>query len=404
MPRKPRSERDLKWGSGYVIKRILADGVSVRYRARWSDDPPGPDATWHSKTFLDRDAAEDHLRLVSRRKRDGRYLPPEQLTVKDVVDAYMVRGAGRWKPASATRYRQRAVGLLYPDLGTELVSGLTTARVQHWVDRLHARKYAPATIESVGRFLSAALHEAARLGQIPVNPAVGVRYPKRPKQSIPTWGPDDIADVLAEVRGEPMWDALYRLALSTGMRPGEIRALRWDDIDLEGGVVIVQRTMTRDRGDHIVVGDSTKTGRDRENLIPSGVVEALKAWGRQQKRNRLAALAWHDDDLVFDRGDGRFLPYTRWQLYHQRLVERAGVRKITPHQIRHTNATIELRAGTNIKLISERLGHQSIKTTLDLYAHTSREDHRRAADALGGRLFGIVADATTSEDVTPTGT
>lgn len=108
--------------------------------------------------------------------------------------------------------------------------------------------------------------------------------------------------------------------------------------------------------------------------------------------------------MVFERGDGVFLPLQTWQHFHRRVITDAVVTPITLHQLRHTNATLELRPGTNIKIVSERLGHRSVQITLDLYSHTSREDHRRAASDLGDRLFGAASDTTTSPPEQPTST
>ncbi len=392
--REPRRREGVRYGDGYVLSYQLTDGTE-RVRARWPEPQDTGHTIWRSKSFPDQDAAEDHLRDVARKKRHGRYVPPSNMTVKDAVGDYLDRGEGRWKPATHAAYRQRAERLIYPDLGTLRIEGLTTGRIQHWIDDARRRKYGPNTIENSGRVLTAALAEAARLGIIPVNPAVGLRYPIARKKKIPTWSVAEVQRVIVTLAGEPMWDAFYRVALSTGMRPGELCAIQWADVDLDAGIITVQRSLTKDLAGHVVMGESTKTGRERENAIPASAVAALRAWSTEQKRRRLASAVWHDDGMVFDRGDGRFLARTTWQRVHAGLIETTGVTPITLHQLRHTNATLEVRAGTNVKLVSERLGHRSVQITLDLYSHTSRDDHRRAADDLGDRLFGAAGSTTT---------
>lgn len=281
-----RPPRDVRRGDGYVTRRVREDG-QVRWQARWPEDTR--DGTrFRFQSFPTEDAATDHLRSIARRKRDGRYIPPSELTVKDVVEAYLERGEGRWQAATHAAYRQRAERLIYPDLGSTRVEGLTTARVQHFIDQARRRKYGPNTIENSGRVLTAALQEAERLGIIPVNPAVGLRYPHAEKKPIPTWSVAEVQRVIASLADQPMWGALYRVALATGMRPGEVRGLRWSDVDLVEGVIVVQRTVTKDLAGRVVMGDSTKTGRSRETAIPPAVVDALRVWSTEQKRRRLA--------------------------------------------------------------------------------------------------------------------
>lgn len=100
--------------------------------------------------------------------------------------------------------------------------------------------------------------------------------------------------------------------------------------------------MTRDENHQQYVGDTTKTRRSRLIAIPTGAVEALLAWRRIQVERRLAYPAWQQDDIDFDRGDGRFVPDATFQDQHWKVVAKARVRHLNPHSIRHTYATLGL--------------------------------------------------------------
>lgn len=312
-PAGGRRERrtDMRWGDGYLATAARSDGTTPLV-ARWPDRRPDGHTVWGGKTFPDtdagRDAATDHLRAVARLKRDDRYVPSSQLTVREVVEQYLERDESRWKPATYATYRQRAERLIYPGLGTVRVEALTTAQVQHWIDHARRAGSGARTIENSGGVLSAALREAARLGIIPVNPAVGLRYPTARRTRIPTWSVDEVQRVIAAIAGDPFGDAVYRVMLTTGMRPGELHALRWAGVDLDDRVIVVSRTISKDRDGRVAMGDSTTTGRERENVVPASVVSALRTWSTEQKRRRLAAVRWSDLGLVFERGDGVLLP------------------------------------------------------------------------------------------------
>lgn len=384
---KTKASDGMKWGEGCIQERTLSDGKVV-IQARWVEPRPGRDPVRRGRTFDSRDAAEDHLRDLFRKKRDGRYAAPSDATVAELVAEWLDRGAGRWKPATSSTYRQRAAIHVLPALGRERAGMLTAHRVQRWVDGLVRAGLDASTIDGAHRVLSSALREAVQLGVIPANPAAGVRKPPVRLKEPRTWTLPDIARVVAALAAEPMWSALYRLALTTGMRPGEIRALKWADLDADAGTLTVRRTITKDADGHVVIGSTTKTGKARVLSLPPAVLRSLAAWRAEQTRRRLAAETWHAEGLVFDRGDGRYLPLTSWQHRHDLLTAAAEVPRITFHQMRHTSATLAMEAGEHPLIVSQRLGHRSVQITLDVYTHVSRKTHQTAAAALDDYLFG----------------
>jgi integrase len=202
--------------------------------------------------------------------------------------------------------------------------------------------------------------------------------------------------VEAALTEDPFWSALYQLVLTIGVQSSELRALRWSDVDLERGIAIISRTITRDADWHVIIGESTKSGRARAAALPAVTCASLKCWQTAQKARRLAATLWYDEDIVFDRGNGRYLPLTTWQRKHATVIAAAGVKSITPHQLRRTDATIDLETGISPKIVAERLGHRRIETTLDMYQHISIDIQRAVAESLADRLYGNDANTTTS--------
>lgn len=379
----PKQRTDgLRYGEGSISAR-----ENGTYQARWSERHP-TGMRQRARTFATRDEAEDHLRAIYRQRRDGRYLSPSERTVHDLVTEWLERGRGRWKPATQATYRQRAETHVYPALGTVRAETLTTPRVQHWVDQMVRAGFDASTIDGATRVLSAALREAVQIGVLAHNAAIGIRRPSVQIKEAAVWTREEIADVIGIVAGDPMWSALYRLALTTGMRPGELRALRWSDVDLDARTVTVRRTVTKDAEGRVVIGKTTKTGKPRTIALSASVTDALAAWRSAQRIRQLAHASWHREDLIFDRGNGQLLSLHNWQDHHEALIASAGVQRITLHQLRHTSATQSLEAGEHPKIVSERLGHRSIQTTIDRYSHVSMDLHRAAAESLSDRLFG----------------
>src|SRR5690606_18801421 len=263
-------------------------------------------------------------------------------------------------------------GHIAPTIGHQLVTRITHRQIQLWIDGMLDRKLSVSFTANALSLVRGALTDLQRLGVIGTNPALGVTVGKRGPGRTATWTLEQVQQLLRTAEPDPHLYARYLLALETGMRPGELRALRGADIDLDAGVRRCQHTMTRDERHVQVIGTTTKTGRTRIIALSRAAVDALRRWRTKQKEHQLAAVTWYPDDIVFDRGDGRFLPDSTFQDQHRRLVKRAGIPPLNPHGMRHTYATLELEAGTNPGIVRERVGHATVAMTLDRYSHVSR--------------------------------
>lgn len=390
---RTRTSTGLRWGEGHIKERERADG-SVRYQARWYEPQPGGRDKLVSRSFGTRDEAEDYLRQMARDKRDARYVSTTGITVERVVRDYLARGKSRWKASTYATYRQRADTHILPALGPLRLVELTTARVQHWMDRLGSQIGAK-TIEDTARVLNGAMSDAVRLGLIPTNPVTNTRGPSSRQTAQVTWSADDIARVLEATTRNAKYHALYHVALTTGMRPGEIRALQWPDVDLTERTITVRRTITRDELNREIVGTTTKTGRVRTVAIPETTARTLRRWKAAQAEEQLAAGTWDSRQFVFTGDGGKFLGSTTWQHRHTEAIRRAGVVPISLHGMRHSFATAMMAQGVHPLIVSRVLGHSKIETTLNVYSHPDDVLQRTAIDAFALSLPDA-GDATTS--------
>lgn len=379
MAKKPRNpSRELPWGAGDIRAR------GAGYQARWID----PDGTRHSRQFATADEANDFLRERWRNRRDGRHVTAANLTVADLVRDWLDRGRDDWRPTTYATNRRYADNHAIPAVGSIRADQLDTMQAQRWVDRMRREGVSAHVIANSTRVVSSAYRQAMQLGIVAANPIANTKRPPIRKPDIATWTASDIARVDAALADDPMWQALYRVALTTGMRPGELRALRWDDVDFDAGRIAIRRTITRDADDRIIVGSTTKTGRERIVTLSPAAAESLKRWRTDQRLVRMAARRWDRAGYVFTGNDGGPAGQTTWQRRHAALIAQTGVPRITAHGLRHTFATLALERGTHIKIVQEILGHQSVETTLNRYAHPSSDLRDAAANALDAALFG----------------
>jgi integrase len=397
-----QKDRGLRRGQGYTERRLGKDGA-VYYVARWLEGK-----TYRSKVFRDPDpasaleAAEQYIRERDRALRLGKYIALTEMLVIDLVNQYLARGESRWAPNTYATYCQRTRACIEPRLGSVRLQSLTTSQIQHWIDQLVRDGWSAEVVVSASLLIGSALKEAVQLGILSTNPAIGVRRPKIGRKHHVTWTADEARLALAEVANEPRWNAVYRLALATGMRPGELRGLKWKDIDLttpNRATVTIRRTMTKDRNGRPTLGQDTKTAGAREVAIPASVAQALQKWRTAQKEIRIRSTQWQDLDAVFTGVGGVHLSLSAWQNRHRKLCDAIQARmpegesfpRPTLHELRHTAATLMLANNIHVKIVSDILGHRKIETTLNIYQHVSADLQRSASERLDASL-----NATTS--------
>ena len=192
-------------------------------------------------------------------------------------------------------------------------------------------------------------------------------HPARPKTS--TLTPEEVERFL-DAAGETSYYVFFSSLLYTGLRRGELLALKWRNVDLDGGrLYVVESAHKLGDGRYIVNEPKTSYSRRTVTLSPSLIV-LLREYHADQVLLRLQLEEKRDnDDFVFSRADGSPLNANAITLAFKRIIHKAGLRQIRVHDLHHTQATLMLKGGVHPKIVSERLGHANIGITLDTYSH-----------------------------------
>lgn len=377
---KSDERRTLKRGEGSWFER------NGKFVARWHDG-----VKMRGRTFDDAEAAEDHIRTMNRKRRAGKRIAVSDMTIADLMEDYLERSESRLTERTVLNYRQRYEAMIEPYLGSKRIVAIEALDVQEWVTKINKR-YQAATVNNAMSVLTAAMGEAVVLGLIDRNPTQGIRRPTIVRDRYTVWSEAECGRFLATVHGHAEYrdtfSALYHTAIVTGMRPGELRALKWDCVDLERGSITIRRTISRNLDGHEIIRESTKTSLIRAVAITPDLVDILTWHRERQDARRSDHGSWQDHGIVFDRGDGHWLYQSSWQRAHIVLVELADVPYINAHALRHTSASLELDAGTHPVIVADRLGHKDVSMTTNMYQHTSTVLQQAAAEALSSRLFG----------------
>ena len=327
------------------------------------------------------------LKALSRQIDDGLITAEKATTLEFLFERWFVDVMAREVVRSTIdNYRSIVKFHILPTLGRKTVDELTVAEV----DRLLAAKMAsglsPSTVHRIRAVLSQCLDQGIRWGVTPRNVARLSRSPKLIRPEGRTLSPEQARRLLASLRGHRN-EALYTLMLSTGMRRGEALGLRWEDFDLEKGVVRIRRSLKREGG-HIVTAD-TKTLKSRRAVnLPEPVVELLVRHYEQQEKERVdLGAAWVETGFVFTSSIGT--PIDPRNLYRdfQKVCEDAGLSHWHPHELRHSAASLMLANGVKLQVVSQVLGHSSIRMTADVYGHILDPDREQAAKAMTSVLW-----------------
>lgn len=274
-----------------------------------------------------------------------------------------------------------------PSLGRRKVTEIKVADV----DRLLAAKLgeglSASTVHRVRALISQCLDQGVRWGEVPTNVARLSRPPKMVRPEGRTLTREQAQQLLEALR-EHRHESLYLLMLSTGMRRGEALGLKWEDLNTDIGVVRVKRNLKREGG-RIVTAD-TKTLKSRRAVnIPAPVMEALRVNRELQEKERVnLGEAWIETGFIFTTSIGT--PIDPRNLYREftQICERAGLGRWHPHELRHSAASLMLASGVKLQVVSEVLGHSSIRMTADVYGHILDPDRQHAASAMSEVLWG----------------
>jgi integrase len=248
--------------------------------------------------------------------------------------------------------------------------------------------------------LRRALQFAVDWKYIPVNPAssrmrAAKRHQVKELSKIRFLTPPESRAFLRAVRGD-RYEALYVLAITTGMRQGELLGLQWPDLDLDAGKLTIFRSLHRTKRRRDPEDDipwfqfrHPKTTGSRRTLdIPPVTVEAMREHSAKQKVQRLLAdTSWQEQKLVFTTRLGTPVDTTNVLHRFHQILENAGLAKMRFYDLRHTHASLLIAEGVHPKKIAERLGHASIKLTMDLYGHLFEGSDKESAERMQ-KLFG----------------
>jgi integrase len=366
-------------------------GIGKRWQARYVDDR----GREHTKLFARKTDAQVWLdNEVTAKFATGTYVAPEAgwVTVAAVYNSWSA-SQGHISPKTAATRRSAWASRVEPQWGDVAVVDVKTSAVKAWVAKMAAEEVGAATIENAFGLLRQVLGAAVEDERIPRNPCEGVRLPKRKHADRGYLSHAQVSVLAAAVERQP---EVVRFLAYTGLRWGEMAALRVQDFDMLRRRVNVSRSVTESGG---LVWSTPKTWERRSVPFPAVLVDELAALMVGKRR----------EELVFTDLRGGVLRNSNWRA---RVFARAVAKcrkavdtfpSITPHELRHTAASLAVSAGANVKAVQRMLGHAKASMTLDVYADLFDADLDEVAVSLDAAIRAAegTADGVPRSDATP---
>ncbi len=300
------------------------------------------------------------------------------------------------RPRTADSYRGIVTRYLKPAIGRVPLAKLQPEHILAMLRDLEQREkqpLSPTTVRYVYVVLRIALGRALRRGHVQRNVATLIDPPTRDRRERQPLTAEQARSFLASLAGDPdngvpadRLEALYRLAIASGLRQGELLGLRWQDVDRKGSTLSVRHTLQQ--GTNTLAEPKTERSR-RTIALDEDTVESLRQHRLRQLEDRLAAGSqWQELDHVFATSVGTPIDHRNLVRSFHAALERAGQPRQHFHDLRHASATLGIEAGESLYEVSRRPGHANISTTADVYGHLTPSTTRRSADRMRGILAG----------------
>ena len=303
----------------------------------------------------------------------------------------------RIRPRTLEKYTSCFANYIVPKFGDIKLCDLTTSAVQNHFNKLLTNGgedkigLSPSTVGAARRYFAQCLDDAIKEGYITQNVVRMTKPPRLQRKEILVLTKEQV-DRLITVAGDVdhpymkiMMPELISFTVKTGLRQGEVFGMRWEDVDFENSCIFVKRSLAHVVGQGAVFQETkTRGSRRRILLMPDDVSDLRKyqAWQRAYAAELGDKFAWHN--LLFTSPFGEPISPTNFtRRYFKPLLRRCQISEdFTFHGLRHTHATLLLQQGVNPKIVQERLGHSSIKVTMDTYSHVLPDMQKQAVDAL----------------------
>ncbi|EIJ81813.1 integrase family protein [Bacillus methanolicus PB1] len=302
-----------------------------------------------------------------RRQLSGEYEIEENM--QDYIQEWL---DGRRNIGDNTRstYQIHLTNHIKPFFKNKTVNQVNPIDVKRFLDSLHEKELSTATVKKSYNILNRFFNDLVKMKMLRENPCDGIEKPKEQNKKVEVFDEKELKEFLKFSEGYTRYSFAFKLAAHTGLRRGELLALQWRDIDLDNKTIYVRKRLVRAAiGTDRYMQDGTKTSIGRFVSFSEQMKKEFIKYKQLQDYEK-ESNEYEDNDLVIATQNGKFVSVDNLSRIFRNTLKASPVNKqLSFHALRHTHATLMLKAGVQMKVVSERLGHSSIKITMDTYSH-----------------------------------
>jgi len=328
---------------------------------------------------------------------------PRDLTVAEYLRSWLhVYVEVNCAPKTIESYRMLIEHHIIPEVGSLRLIDLQPCHLQALYSQKKKDGLSSRTVRYLYSLISEALGHAVKTGLIARNVARATEPPRTEHKVVPTMKPEDLDKFFEAAKKTPLYYNLFYTLLHSGLRRGEALGLRWKCVDLGlpslaiAAYLSVTQSLSKVNRRLVLREPKTAAGRRRVALSPSSVLVLRQHRQDQEALRASLGTRLTDNDYVFCHPDGSPIDPSTVSHAFAKILRRSGLPSMPLHSLRHTHATLLLQAGVHPRVVMERLGHSSIRVTLDTYSHVVGGLQEAAARRLDEFLL---ANSTTSENV-----
>lgn len=288
------------------------------------------------------------------------------------------------KESTAVKTREMFDNHILKDLGQLRIQAITPAQCQEavfkWSERITKAK-------AMKNYCKRIFDYAITLDKIRHNPMDRVHVPKKKsdkKREVNFYTKEELKLFLEYVKEDvnPRWYPLFRLLAFSGMRKGEALALEWRDINLEDKTVTINKTLSRGENNSLIIQSTKTSAGERTISLDDITLNILKEWRKKQRLDylKLGINTNKPGQLLFSTYDNEFIQHSNITSFMNKIIKEHNLKRITPHQLRHTHCSILFEAGAKPIDVKERLGHSSIDVTMNIYTHVTEQSKEETAN------------------------
>lgn len=314
---------------------------------------------------------------------NGTYTEPRKIPFSELAELWLNQRKHKVRHSTFKTYRQVLQTNILPYLKDAKLQKINQSKLETFIDEQYEKGYSMNYVAKQIAILKQIFNFAVEKGFLNSNQNPAAKLKKQEQKNTVTsvWNDEQVKTFLKTARNSPYY-AAYLIALSTGLRKGEILGLRWDVIDFSKNRIFVNQILTNDG---LKIENNTKTkGSLRSVTVSKEVIDELRVLKKEfDEKEKIFKGAFTENNLVVSSNKGTPVNPRNIGRNMDNLIEKSGLHRITFHSLRHTHATLLMEKGVNMKVVSERLGHTDIRTTINRYTHVAETLQEEAAEKLG---------------------